>query len=114
MSASLSPGLPFRDSFDALQAESGPPSVFTVDADGELWMDLTRTRDGWQRLETAPTYGVCHCLFRDRATGFVQYVLVTSPQLCREHPRADITRYPDQPAALAALAALGSPPIQRD
>lgn len=77
-------------------------------------MDLVRTRDCWQRLEGAPEYGACHCLFRDRATGFVQYVLVTSPQLCRAHPRADITLYPDQRTALAALAALGNPPIQRD
>ena len=114
MNPALSPRLSFRDPFDAIQAASGPPAVFTVDADGELKMDLMRTRDGWQRLDAVPDYGVCHCLFRDRATGFVQYVLVTSPQLCSDHPRADITRYPDQSTALSVLAALGSPPIQRD
>ena len=112
MNSALSPRIPFRDPFDAVQAASGPPSIFTVDAEGEIKVDLVRTRDGWQRLDVVPTYGVCHCLFRDRATGFVQYVLVTSPQLCADHPRADITLFPDQPAALDALAAMGSPPIQ--
>ena len=113
MNSVLSPDIPFRDAFDATQAAEGPPAVFTVDAEGEIKVDLDRTRDGWQRLAERPTYGVCHCLFRDRATGFVQYVLMTSPDFCTDHPRADITRYPDQPAALAALAALGRPPIQR-
>ena len=84
MSPSLSPSLSFRDPFDAIQAESGPPSMFTMDDGGELRMDLVRTRDGWNRLEGVPGYGVCHCLFRDRATRFVQYLLVTSPQLCRK------------------------------
>ncbi len=112
MNSALSPDIPFRDTFDAVQAEHGPPAMFTVDAEGEIQVDLVRTRDGWQRLDVVPEYGVCHCLFRDRATGFVQYILVTSPQLCADHPRADITRFPDQPAALAALSALGRPPLQ--
>ncbi|MFT5683326.1 MAG: hypothetical protein ACI8RZ_004257 [Myxococcota bacterium] len=112
MNNTLSPDIPFRDPFDRIQAERGPPSMFTVDTDGLLGMDLVRTHTGWQDLETVPEYGVCHCLFRDRATGFVQYILVTSPEICADHPRADITRYPDQPAALAALRALGRPPLQ--
>ena len=113
MNSALSPHIPFRDTFDRIQAEQGPPAVFTVDAEGEIKVDLERTRDGWQRLDRVPDYGVCHCLFRDRATGFVQYILVTSPDLCSTHPRADITHYPDQPAALSALSALGRPPVQQ-
>ncbi|MDG1481270.1 MAG: hypothetical protein P8R54_16880 [Myxococcota bacterium] len=113
MNHAVSPGIPFRDTFDRIQAERGPPAVFIVDAEGEIKVELVRTRDSWQRLEGAvPAYGICHCLFRDRATGFVQYILVTSPELCASHPRADITRYPDQPTALAALSALGRPPLQ--
>ena len=60
-----------------------------------------------------PPFEVCHCLYRDRATGFVQYVLVTSPALYADHPRADVRRFPDQASASAALAALGRPPLLR-
>ena len=112
MNAVLSPNIPFRDTFDQVLARRGPAAVFTRNFEGELSIDPVRTRAAWQLLEGEPVYGVCHCLFRDQATGFVQYVLVTSPELCRTHFSADITRHADQPSALAALAALGSPPIQ--
>jgi hypothetical protein len=105
--------IPFRDRFDRLLAEQGPPALFTVDAGGELRVDLVRTRDGWSRLvaDVVLPREVCHCLYRDRATGFVQYVLVTAPELYSEHPRADVRRYDSQADALAALAAIGRPPI---
>ena len=109
--SALSPQLSFRDPFDRALAEEGPPAMFTVNAKGELNLDPFRTRDAWSALRAPPTYAVCHCLYRDRATRWVQYILVTSAALCEAHPRADITRYPDQPAALAALAALGRPPL---
>ena len=110
---SASPFIPFRDPFDQLLVEQGPPAVFTVDSEGELQLDPMRTRDCWSRLPPAarPDHGLCHCLFRDRATGYVQYILVTSPALCETHPRADIRRYADQKAALDVLTSLGSPPI---
>lgn len=108
---SLDPLL-FRDPFDQRLSEQGPPAVFTANAAGELGLDLPRTRDAWSRLSLPPTeIEACHCLFRDRATGFVQYILVTSPALLREHPRAQVRRYPDPASALQALAALGRPPM---
>ena len=48
---------------------------------------------------------------RDGATGHVHYVLSTSPTLVLGHPRLQATPYPDQDAALAALAALGRPAL---
>jgi hypothetical protein len=50
-------------------------------------------------------------LYRDRATGFVQYILVTSPALYAAHPRADVRRYPSQPDALESLSRIGRPAI---
>jgi hypothetical protein len=43
----------------------------------------------------------------------VQYVLVTSPELCWDEPRADVTRYASAQAALSALRAIGTPPVDR-
>lgn len=105
--------IPFRSAFDARLAQSGPPAVFIVDAEGELRLDPFKTRDGWSRLSSdmSPAFHPCHCLYRDRATGYVQYVLVTSPSLYLDHPRAQVRRYPDQAAALRALQALPHPPI---
>lgn len=100
-----------RSEFDAAMLESGPPAVFTVDAKGQLGLDEWRTREHYGRIAGELVREVCHCLYRDRATGFVQYVVVTSPQLCATHPRQDVTRYDDQGSALAALSALGNPPI---
>jgi hypothetical protein len=103
----------FCDRFDEAVAAGGPPALFTVDARGQLRLDPNRTRDAWARAEGAPAPGTCHCLFRDRPTGWVQYVLATSPDLVLEHPRADVARYPDEAAALQALAGLGGLPVYR-
>jgi hypothetical protein len=113
---SPSPHIPFRDPFDELLAIQGPPALFTMDAEGELRLDPFRTRDGWSRIppEATPSHSLCHCLFRDRATGFVQYVLVTSPALYDAHPRADVRRFAHQQEALDALRALGEPPVVTD
>lgn len=104
-------GLPFCTEFDARMAECGPPAVFTVDAKGQLCLDVVRTREHWGRVDAPVRHEACHCLFRDRATGWVQYALATSPQLCSDHPHADIARFPDAASALAVLARCGDPPM---
>ncbi len=103
----------FGSEFDQRLAEHGPGAVFTCDADGELRLSPDRTRDvhALYSPQKLPPLGWCHCLYRDRATGFVLYALVTSPTLCVQHPRADVAHFDDQPAALAALRALGVPPV---
>lgn len=100
----------WRSPFDEEMAAHGPPAVFTVDAKGRLGVDEARTRETWCRVGGSPKRGECHCLFTDVATGWVQYVLVTSEELCREHPRAGIERFDTEEQALQALAALGPLP----
>jgi hypothetical protein len=107
-------GLEFADRFDEILAREGPAAVFTRTPDSQLKLDLFRTRDAWQRARTdTPALEPCHCLYTDRATRFVQYVLVTSPELCWNEPRADVERYASAEKALAALAAIGTPPVRR-
>jgi hypothetical protein len=106
-----SPVVPFADPWDRDVARCGPPALFTVGPRGQLRVALNRTRDQGKRAATDRPKAPCHCLFRDRATGWVQYVLATAPALVADHPRADIVRFPDQPTALAALAAIGRPPV---
>lgn len=101
----------FGSCFDRGLAQSRFPAVFTCDADGELRLADDRSREAHARAQPPYTHQWCHCLYRDRATGYVQYVLVTSPELCTTHPRADIAHYPSQAAALTILDSLGSPPI---
>jgi hypothetical protein len=100
-----------RSAFDMALVEAGPPAVFTIDAKGQLGLDEWRTREHYGRIDGPLSRALCHCLYRDRATGFVQYVLVSSPQLCAVHPRQDISRYPDQQTALEVLQGLGNPPL---
>ena len=107
-------GVEFADRFDEILAREGPAAVFTRTPDGDLKLDVFRTRDAWQRARTeTPPREPCHCLYTDRATGWVQYVLVTSPELCWNEPRADVERYASAAEALAALAELGNPPVRK-
>lgn len=102
---------PFCDPFDAALARSGPPAIFTVDADGRLRLDADRTRDAWSRLAEPPGHEPALYLLRDRPTGWVQLVLVTAPALAEGHPRADACRYAKARLALDAQAALGPLPV---
>lgn len=108
-----SPVVPFSDPFDRGVATDGPAALFTIGPRGQLRLALNRSRDQGKRSAEERPKSACHCLFRDRATGFVQYVLATSPALCMAHPRADIQVYTDQQSALDALNALGRPPVAR-
>ena len=104
----------YRSPFDEQLATHGPPAIFTIDFKDRLGLDEARTRELWTRMDRAPEWGVCHCLYRDRETGWVQYVLVTSPDLCGPHPRADIVRFATREDALSALAALGELPVSKE
>ena len=103
----------FGSSFDRRLAEVGPAALFTRDADGELRLSDDRTREAHElyAVDETPPLGWRHCLYRDHQTGWVHYVLVTSPHLCQQHPRSDIARFDDQASALAALESLGRPPV---
>jgi hypothetical protein len=101
-----------RSEFDAILMRSGPPAVFSIDGKGRLGLDEMRTREHYNRVDPPVPFEPCHCLYRDHATGFVQYLLVTSAALCATHPRADIHRFDDAESAMAVLSELGDPPIR--
>ena len=100
----------FSSPFDAALAESGPPAVFARNHDGEWKLSENLSRDAWGRAPSPPR-DPGFALFRDRETGFVSLLYVTARALVAEHPRADSRFLDDEPAALAALAALGRPPV---
>jgi len=97
--------------FDEAIAASGPPAVFLRDHEGGWRFQATWSRDLWGRApgphEHVPTF----VLARDRASGFVQLVMVTSPTLLVEHPRLDLRSFDNLADAEEALAAIGAPPI---
>ena len=103
----------WRSPFDEVLAEDGPAAVFTLDHKGRLGVDEARTRESWTRISSVGEFAHCHCLFEDLATGWHQYVLVTSPELCRDHPRARVHQFPSAEAALDALSAMGEVAIRR-
>ena len=102
----------WRSNFDEHLAHYGPPAIFTLDHRNRLGLDEARTRESWTRIGSGGEHELCHCLFEDTATGWHQYVLVTSTLLCASHPRAIIHRFETSEAALGALQAMGSVPIQ--
>lgn len=103
-------GMEFVSEYDRETAERGVPSIFLRDSDGLWRVESNLTRDCWER--THPTMRhLGHGLMRDRATGFVTLVFVTSRALLEDHPRADITWFDTPEDARAALDALGRPPI---
>ncbi len=102
----------FANRFDEALARRGPPAVFSVDADGELRLSPDRTREVLEAAAPDPLPDDwCHCLVQDAATGWVQYLLLTSPALIPALPRCAVKRYPTQAAAHAALARLGPLPL---
>lgn len=104
----------FCSPFDAALAQEGPAAVFLPDRDGALRFDATWTRDCWGRAPGPHRPGWTWLLTRDRASGFVNLVLVTSPTLLTEHPRLDLRRFTTLEQAQAALSALDHPPFARE
>jgi len=101
----------FCSPFDETLAREGPAAIFLLDREGRLRFDAEWTRDAWGRHPGPHDRHHVWALVRDRATGFVQRVLITGRALLDDHPRLDARTYPDADAALAALGGLGSPPV---
>ena len=104
----------FCSPFDHALAHGGPAAVFLVDRGGALRFDATWTRDTWGRAPGPHAPGWVWILLRDRASGYVQMVLVTSPTLLADHPRADVRVYETQQQAVAARAEFGAMPLAKD
>jgi hypothetical protein len=112
------PEIGFCSPFDERLAASGPPAVFLRDPEGLLRFDAEWTRDAWGRLEgrddPVASRSPCWALARDADSGYVQLVLATSPALLGDdHPRLSFRRFDDAASAIAALGALGRPPLAR-
>jgi hypothetical protein len=103
----------FATAFDEALAHRGPPAVFLPDREGRLRFDADWTRDCWERAEGTLDAGWSWVLLRDRATGFVNLLLVTSPGLLVAHPRGDVRTHPSRELADAELLAFGRPPVAR-
>ena len=111
----------FASAFDEALAADGPPAVFVPDREEKLRFDAEWTRDCWERAERPLAVGRVWALVRDRDSGFVNLLLVTSPGLLLTHPRGDVRIYADLPAALEARrpfllgpATLGGAAVARD
>ena len=91
----------FLDQFDEILAKEGPPAVFTLNYEGSLQFDLLRSRDILRQNPNPKTKEWCHCVLIDHSTGWPQYVLLTSPDLCVCHERASITQFATYQEALA-------------
>lgn len=87
--------------------------MFLVDPEGNLRFDSEWTRDAYARVPAPRERAWRWVLARDRGSGYVQLVLATSPELLAAHPRLDVRSFVDRALAVAALRALGRPPIDR-
>lgn len=104
----------FCSPFDEALANGGPPGVFLFDPEGALRFQPTWTRDVYGRAPGTHAHAWTWLLARDKATGFVQLVLVTSPTLLTEHPRLQLRVFASIEAARAELATWGRPAIAPD
>lgn len=83
----------FVDSFDKSLAQEGPPAVFTLNHEGELELDLVRSRDFCRQNPGPYTKGWVHCVLIDKHTQWAQYALLSSPDIAIRHERASITQF---------------------
>jgi len=85
--------------------------------EGEWRVDADLSRAAWERLGEESLDlgggGLWNALVRDKATGFVSWWLVNHRGMLEDHPRLDATLYESAAEASAALAKLGTPPLDR-
>ena len=93
----------FLDDYDEMLAKVGPPAIFTLNYEGCLQFDLLRSRDITRQNPNPQKKEWCHCVYVDKATGWPQYILSTSPDLCRSHQRATIVRCSSYEDAIAYM-----------
>ena len=93
----------FLDEYDERLAKEGPPGIFTLNYEGCLQFDLLRSRDVSRQNPNAQKREWCHCVYIDHETLWPQYVLCTSPDLCKRHERASIVRFASYEDALHQL-----------
>lgn len=85
-------GAPFASEWDRQLAESGPPSVFTLDPRGELRVDPERTRECELLVGLPAPRDQAHYVLTDSLTGVRLYLYVTHPALAECQPRGTVRR----------------------
>lgn len=98
----------FTDPFDEAVAMIGPGSVFVLTYEGELQLEVKKSRDLWrQHLDAAEeerrTIAWQHCLVTDFETKWPYYLLITSAVLCRHYRQASIECFPSFEETLQEL-----------
>ena len=105
-------GVIFNGDFDRFQAQSAVPAVFTLSHEGELGLDVPRTRDFYKEAlnrlggELQWTCEWQHCVLVDNATRWPQYALVTGKELVGAHPRFCIEVLPSYQSACERVSEL--------
>ena len=83
--------------FDRLQCDFGMPSIFTLSHEGEIRLDVKRTRDFYKHNPnwTAPEYtdggknSQQHLIAIDKTTKIPQYLLLSTQGNCH-HPQFEL------------------------
>lgn len=116
----LESGMVFNGEFDLIQAQASVPAVFTLSHDGELGLDVPRTRDFYKEAlmrfgkEPQWTHEWQHCVLVDNATRWPQYALVTGKELVGIHPRFCIEVLPSYDIACDRVVALKRAIFEQD
>lgn len=105
----------FCSPFDEHLARRGPGAVFLHDPEGRLRFDAEWTRDAYAR-SAGGDVDWRWVLARDRASGYVLLALVTAADLVGAvgGGRLDVRPYERREDAVAALSALGRPPVAQE
>ncbi len=93
--------------FDEFLATADVPAIFTLSHEGELRLDVERTRDFVREnpealLEPQKGRHWNHCVAVDQETKWPQYLLITGEELC-QHSRFNVMRCLDYTSAISLL-----------
>jgi len=85
----------FTDPFDEELAKKGPGAVFIRTYEGELQLEILKSRDLRRQHEQAGIHDFSeidwrHCVLIDAKTQWPHYALISSPNLCKIHQRGRI------------------------
>ncbi len=95
----------FASEYDRVMLESGPASIFTVDAKWWVRLDVERTRELWILYGPVPREAPRHFVLTDSVTGLCLYILVTHVSLAERQPRGTVEEVPDMATGLARVDA---------
>lgn len=98
----------FTDPFDEGVARCGPGAFFTLNYEGELQLEIQKSRDLWRQhldvsFEERAKISWQHCIITDSKTKWSYYALISSPILCRHYRQGSIECFSSYEEALEIL-----------